>query len=677
MKAADIKKTRGTPWKTTWSADDIKQIFEETGPYEGIYHSATFNLAWFVKQVMRKGGKPLELLEFQQVILETLWNKKFPMLIMTRGGSKTFLLAVYSLLRAILHQGSKIVVMGAGFRQAKHVFRYIEEIYDNSPLLQEALGHDGGVKWGSDTVSMKVGSSTIRGLPIGDGSKVRGERATHLLADEFASIPESVFDHAVAPFTSVGADPAAKARMMEFIERLKEMGTEQKLIDAIQASYGIGNQIVYAGSACHVGNHFGRRYLVSKSFIKSGGDREKLRRALEEKSQLATGKPADISAEDIESLLRTWNQYAIVQIPYTALPAGFMEEDIIRGEKANLPFYRFQEEYLAQFTTDTDGFIKRSWIERATPEPSPEDPMAVPVVPELYGDPRGVYVMGIDPARSNDNLGVVVFRLTPRGKELVYCNAWDKTEYSVSAARIREIVKRFNVSYIAMDKGGGGEAIREWLCKKMPGVEPEDFIWVIPDQMEKFTNSKMGMSAPGKKILEMVDFTPTWISQAAHSVEADIEQCNILFPSMGHDVSVYNQYMVHFGLDTITDTEKIKLQEDLWGLDLWEAEAQKRAPITGIMQHITECTNESCAIVRTVTPGGTERFDLPKMAEQPEGLDMRRRDRWSALMLVNYAAKVFTGTGHTPKAGVGAQPGAMRPRGYTTRGVNRRGSASW
>jgi hypothetical protein len=282
--------------------------------------------------------------------------------------------------------------------------------------------------------------------------------------------------------------------------------------------------------------------------------------------------------------------------------------------------------------------------------------------------------MGIDPARNNDNLGVVVLKITPRGKELVYCNAWVKTEFGVSANRVREIAKRFNVSYITMDKGGGGEAIREWLCKKTEDVNPEDFLWVIPDQMEEMTGSMLGMGAPGRKIIEMVNFGSAWISEAAHAVEADIEQANILFPHTGDDFSAYNQYMTHFSLNKITEIEKTKLQEDLWGIDIWEAEDEGRKPVTGIMQHITECTNETCAIIRSVTPGGTEQFDLPKLSEQPEGLDMRRRDRWSALMLANYAAKVYMGTGHRPKSWTGMATGDGRSRGYTSRGPRRRGN---
>src|SRR6266496_5583945 len=48
----------------------------------------------------------IKILPFQQIILEQLWKKAFPMLIMTRGGSKTFLLALYSLLKALFFQDS-------------------------------------------------------------------------------------------------------------------------------------------------------------------------------------------------------------------------------------------------------------------------------------------------------------------------------------------------------------------------------------------------------------------------------------------------------------------------------------------------------------------------------------------------------------------------------------------
>jgi hypothetical protein len=677
MSAGQIRRLSSSAWKTVFKREDILNVFDECGPMQSVYHLAHFNLAWFVQKTFNnQQGKPLKLLPFQQIMLQILWSKKFPMILATRGAGKSFILALYALLRAILIPGSKIVICGAGFRQAKLVFKYIEQLYESSPLIKEALEQWGGPKYGSDMAYLRVGLSVIQAIPIGDGEKIRGIRATCLIADEFASIPEEIFDIVIAPFTAVHVNPEERAANAAFINRLKTLGAPENLVEAIRSTQGFGNQIVVSGTPSYKHNHLYRRYGVYKMFIQSKGDAKNLKKALEEKHLSTTGRIHEISDDDLKNAENTWKHYAIYQLPYTALPENFLDEDNIRSDRAAFPPHRFKMEYLAQFPDDTDGFIKRSWIERATPK----GPNEIPVHVELYGDPRAIYVMGIDPARFNDNLGVVVLKISGRGKELVYCNAWDKTEYGESAKAIREIIKRFKVSYITMDSGGGGEPIREWLCKKVDNVTPEDFIWVIPDQMEKYTGDRTGLGAPGQKILEMVDFAPVWISQAAHAVASDVEQCNILFPHRIEDEKIYDQYIKHFAQPELSEKEKELLQYDVWGLDEWDAEkatkqyGQKFEPKLGIMQHINECVNETCAIMRFVSPKGTESFELPKLSEQPEGLDMRRRDRWSALMLANYAAKVYLGTGHRNKPALPKT--RTSARGYT-RSIRRRGSCGY
>lgn len=680
MKAADIRKLRGNEWRTDFTSNDVLDVFDQSSPMEMVYHGATFSLAWFVAQVFRnQQGKPLRLEAFQQVMLDVLWFKKFPLIIATRGAGKTFILAVYALLKALLIPGSKIVIVGAGFRQAKLVFKYIEQLYNASPIIQEAVGQGERPKYGSDAATLTVGLSTISAIPIGDGEKIRGLRATTLIADEFASISEEIFEIVIKPFTAVHANPAERAQNRRFINRLKDLGAAPKLIEAIESTQGFGNQVVVSGTPSYRHNHFFKRYSVYKMFIDSRGDTKKLKKALEEKQLAMTGRFQEANLEDLEHAKRTWHHYAVYQLPYTAMPEGFLDDDMINADRAEFAGHRFAMEYLAQFPEDSDGFIRRSWIERATPRGE-----ETPVWPELYGDPRGTYVMGLDPARWNDNFGCVVLKLTDRGRELVYCNAWDKTQYSESAEKIREIVKRFRVSYICMDAGGGGESVREWLCKKQEGVSMEDLIWVIPDQIAKF-GEKTDMSAPGRKILEMVDFTSGWISKAAHDVEASIEQCNILFPDRGDEIKAYDQYMRHFGKNKLTAREMEMLQGDLWGVDDWDAERMSAAykdksitPRLGLMDHINECVNETCAIVRTVSPKGTESFELPKLGEQPEGLDMRRRDRWSALMLANFAAKVYQGAGFIPTNRTRENiPKKKLRQGYTGSRYHRRGMTSW
>jgi len=80
----------------------------------------------------------IELLPFQCVILKELWYRPFPMLIASRGGSKTFLLSLYAMLRSFLRPGRKIVVVGGAFRQSKYLFEYCKTMWDNAPLLRDS-----------------------------------------------------------------------------------------------------------------------------------------------------------------------------------------------------------------------------------------------------------------------------------------------------------------------------------------------------------------------------------------------------------------------------------------------------------------------------------------------------------------------------------------------------------
>lgn len=650
-------------------AKDIQDAFDKHGPLAAIPGLSKFSMAWFVEKVFcNAAGRPLILEPFQSACLHILWTKKFPMMIMTRGGGKTFLLALYALLRCILIPGSKIVIVGAGYRQAKLVFREIHKLYEASPIIQEALSAWGGPKYGSDMATFRIGNSSIVATPIGDGEKVRGQRATVLLCDEFGSIPEEIFEVVILPFAAVHADPAAKSAISRFIKTLRRLNADQRIIDVIESCQDFGNQIVISGTGTYRQNHFFKRYQTYMAFLNSKGDKIALKRALEERAIATTGKSNQISESDIDRMAKTWGNYAIIKLPYHALPEGFMEEDVIRAAKAANAPHIFAMEFEAAFPEDTDGFIKRSWIERATPRASD----AMPVTIELYGDPRATYVLGLDPARWNDNFGCVVLKLTSRGKELVYCASWDRTEFNKSANTIREICRRFPIKYIAMDKGGGGDAVLEWLCKKQEGVSDHELIWPIPDQLE----NKADMSAPGRKILEMINFNG-WSVEAAHSLEAAIQQCNILFPYKVDDDQIIKQYKRHSGLDDIPSSIIEELNSESWGMDDWEAKQNGKTPKVGVFNDINECINETCSIIRDTTETGVERFVLPKIGSQSEGLDTRRRDRFTALMLANYAANVFLSHGHKPTNIPGIEPVTRRVRRLKMRGVRRKGKAAY
>jgi hypothetical protein len=195
-------------------------------------------------------------------------------------------------------------------------------------------------------------------------------------------------------------------------------------------------------------------------------------------------------------------------------------------------------------------------------------------------------------------------------------------------------------------------------------------LWPIREQIE----DPKHLSAPGRKIVDLVKFKG-WSVSAAYNLQAALNQKVLLFPYKGDDKAVQDQYIRYHKANSISEDAIENLGRELWGVDDWEAEEFKIKQHVGVVSEINQCIDETCNIVRTVTPGGTEQFELPKMADQPEGLDIRRRDRWSALLLANYAAKVYLGTGHKPSNLPGRASGghSRGPGTFSKSRVRRRG----
>src|SRR5690606_1307765 len=185
----------------------------------------------------------IEILPLQGIILKELWARRFPMLIMTRGGGKSFLLAVYSFIRALLLPERKILIAGASFRQSKVIFNYMERIWAKAPLLRDicnAYGRRPGPQHSPDMWFFNIGSSTVTAIPIGPGGEnIRGQLANDLLCDEFNSIPKEIFETVLVGFTAVSSDPLgnvkrkaaeALAKKLEIDESIYKMKTEETIV---------------------------------------------------------------------------------------------------------------------------------------------------------------------------------------------------------------------------------------------------------------------------------------------------------------------------------------------------------------------------------------------------------------------------------------------------------------
>ena len=336
----------------------------------------------------------VEILPVQALMIRELWNRKFPMLIASRGFGKSFILSLYAMMRALLLPNRKIVIVGAAFRQSKVLFEYMDGIWRNSPILRDIVGSSGGPRKDVDMCRMIIGKSTITCLPLGDGSKIRGQRANDIIADEFASIPRTIFENVVAGFAAVSASPIENVRRLAAKKKAEELGKEFIETDGTDAT--MGNQIILSGTAFYDFNHFAEYWKKWKEIIQSKGQPERL-------SDIFGGEKIPNGFD--------WKQNSIIRIPFELLPPGFMDDAQVARSRATMHSGIYQMEYGACFSTDSNGFFKRSLIESCVA--SPENPISLPGGKvEFQAALRGVnnrrYIYGIDPASEVDNFSIVI-----------------------------------------------------------------------------------------------------------------------------------------------------------------------------------------------------------------------------------------------------------------------------
>lgn len=563
----------------------------------------------------------IELHPMQCIILQEFWNRPFPMYIASRGWGKSFLLALYSIIKCAFTPGTKIVIVGAAFRQSKIIFEYMETIWRSSPILRSIFsGNDDGPRRDVDRCTIRLGDSWTIAVPMGDGSKIRGLRAHIIIADEFASISPDIYETVVAGFAAVSASPIQNVKEEARKKAMKEAGIWNEEIEALQ--YKMGNQAIISGTADYSFKHFAQYWRRYKSIIESKGDKHKL-------EELFKGEvPENFN----------WQDYSIIRIPYELIPKGFMDDKQVARAKATIHTGIYNMEYAACFTADSDGFFKRSLIESCVVNennPVMIGDKSIIFDATIRGNTHHQYVYGIDPASEKDNFSIVVLEVHPDHSRIVYCWTTNRSNfkerqksgltgehdfYGFCARKIRNLMKTFPPKVIGMDAQGGGIAIEEALHDPKNLEEGENLIWpTINYDKAKDTDSQAGLH-----ILEMVQFAKAdWTAAANHGLRKDFEDRVLLFPR-------FDQLTLGLAMD---EDGKDIMKDDL--TPLYDS-------LSECILEIEDLKNELTTIVMSQTstgPGARDKWDTPEVKLGNGKKGRLRKDRYSSLVIANMLAR--------------------------------------
>ena len=234
---------------------------------------------------------------------------------------------------------------------------------------------------------------------------------------------------------------------------------------------------------------------------------------------------------------------------------------------------------------------------------------------EIGAEEGAVYVMGADPARESDNFAICIIKITRDGNyQVVFADAWNRKEWGWSVRRIRELIKKFNIQRLTIDKGGGGTTIED-LLKDQKYIEPGELpIFNIEKEQEEADWFR------GHNILEVKDFSDyTWYRAANYSLQGDIFHKRLMFPAGYVDEAIYSRFNTFFAESEIDECFK----------------------------QIQAMRLELAQIERTMKGSNREHFDLPEdqIKQAKEKGVQERKDRYSALLLAAHAAREMQGYG--------------------------------
>jgi hypothetical protein len=566
----------------------------------------------------------LELHPIQIAVLQEIWNRPFPMLIGSRGFSKSFTLALYAILKCSFYPGTKIVIVGAAFRQSKIIFEYMENMWKGSPILRSIFsGNDDGPRRDVDRCTIRLGDSWAIAIPMGTGDKIRGLRAHIILADEFSSISPDIYETVVAGFAAVSASPIQNVKEEAKRQAMIDAGVWNEELDTINKK--MGNQAVISGTADYDFKHFAQYWKRYKGIIESKGDERKLR-------ELFKGEvPSNFN----------WKDYSIIRIPYELIPKGFMDDKQVSRAKATIHAGIYNMEYAACFVKDSEGFFRRSLIESCVVSNNNIIIDGQPITFEATtkGDTSKQYVYGIDPASEQDNFSIVILEVNPIHSRIVYCWTTNRANfkerqriglvnehdfYGFCVRKIRNLMKSFPPIRIGIDAQGGGVAIEEALHDPDKLDNGEQLIWPIIDPNKfKDTDSQSGLH-----ILELIQFAKAeWTSQANHGLRKDLEDKAILFPAF--DNLTLGLAMESEGKDILDDINP-----------LYDS-------LSECILEIEELKNELTTIVMTQTSQSSnsrDRWDTPETKSGHNKKGRLRKDRYSALIIANMIARQINRT---------------------------------
>lgn len=563
---------------------------------------------------------------FQEIILRGWFNSNFNMFIACRGSGKSFLIAIYCILKCIFEPGTKILLASSNFRTSRLIFQEIEKIVNRpqSTLLQQCFTQKPSRK--NDLFEWSINDGSIRAIPL-SGEKVRGFRAYILVIDEFLLVPQQIIEDVLLPFLASPQDLEERIRVREIEDDLIRRGLME---EKDRRTFPNTAQMFALSSASYTFEYLYKlyeRWMYNIRFYDAY--------VKEEKENAEKDGRNFISAN-----------YFIAQLGYEALPKHMIAQEALQIAKdggANSP--AFLREWCARFVDGGNGYFSPEKMKECTIQDGD-----FPTI-KLKGDKNKKYILSIDPnqneAKNSDYFAMTLIELDEEKKEGIVVHGYQRAGVGVKEhiKYLAYLLKNFNIVMVVSDNNGADQFFS--ACNASDtfvklNLKLEYFDLDTNAEGEEYTKrlkiARNDYNVEGRKIVYKFMFTAPHIYRANERLQISFNTKKIKFASkMSYHEEIMNSLEeMNLPLDLIYPSgieEKIDNPAEKGKLGLLD--------LVGWQEHIIQDTKDQCALIEPKNRDGTFRFDLPSHLKKINTNNKSRKDNYTTLFMGNWTVKVY------------------------------------
>lgn len=193
---------------------------------------------------------------YQKILLYMMNKYDFFMYIAARGQGKSFIIAIYCVIRCILYPNTNIVLAsGTRGQAAKIISEKITSLYDNYAAIRYEIGDPRNINTSINRSEVVFANgSKIQAATSNDNS--RGLRCNILIVDEFRMVDKKIVDKVLKPMLNVDRIPPYLTRK-EYKNHERETNKEIYISSAWWKTHWIWEEFKdYLKKMCANKNHF-------------------------------------------------------------------------------------------------------------------------------------------------------------------------------------------------------------------------------------------------------------------------------------------------------------------------------------------------------------------------------------------------------------------------------------